>query len=184
MPKSPPGHRPDPMVREVDRLLAQLANSGPRKAQDQAASHNGAPGQRSVTPRRSRAIVLSGKPAGRGELIALWARLLLGITLGAAITQWPYPHGCDLPLLAYLGAAGTVMVAGGWVALAAWRLRSGPVHVVSLILLLWGIVLSAEQVLPRVGYAAERASWRCAAGLPGAQHGQRGGGPVLWSATR
>jgi hypothetical protein len=159
------------MVREVDRLLAQLANSGPHKAQDSAASRNGAPGRQPVTPRRSRAIVLSAKAASRGDLVALWARLLLGITLGAAMIQWPYPRGCDLPLVAYLGAAGTVMVAGTWVALAAWRLRSGPVHVASLILLFWGIVLGAEQVLPRVGYAAERASWRCTVGLPASQHG-------------
>jgi len=105
--------------------------------------------------------VLSAKGASRGDLVAVWARLLLGITLGVAMIQWPYPHGCDLPLVTYLGAVGAVMVAGAWVALAAWRLRSGPVHVVSLVLLCWGIVLGAEQVLPRIGYAAERASWRC-----------------------
>jgi hypothetical protein len=166
MPKSPPGRQPDPIAREVDRLLAQLANSGPHKAQDSAASRNGAPGRQSVKPRRSRAIVLSAKAPSRGELVALWARLLLGITLGVAMIQWPYPYGCDLPLVTYLGAVGAVMVAGVWVALAAWRLRSGPAHVVSLVLLFWGIVLGAEQVLPRVGYAAERASWRCAADPP------------------
>jgi hypothetical protein len=88
-------------------------------------------------------------------------RLLLGILLGGAMTQWPYAHGCDLPLLGYLGAVATVMLGGAWIAFAAWRLRSGLAHVLSLMLLFWGIVLAAEQVLPRIGYAAERASWLC-----------------------
>ena len=54
------------------------------------------------------------------------------------MTQWPYPHGCDLPLLGYLGGVATVVLAGIWVAYAAWGLRSGPVHVLSLVLLSWG----------------------------------------------
>jgi hypothetical protein len=31
----------------------------------------------------------------------------------------------------------------------------------SFILLFWGIVLAAEQLLPRIGYAAVTAGWRC-----------------------
>jgi hypothetical protein len=87
--------------------------------------------------------------------------MLLGVTLGGAMTQWPYPHGCGWPLLGYLGAVVVVMLAGGWTAVASWKLRSGVVHVLSLILFFWGIVLAAEQVLPRVGYAADRASLVC-----------------------
>jgi hypothetical protein len=34
-------------------------------------------------------------------------------------------------------------------------------HILALVILFWGIVLAAEQVLARIGYAAERASWRC-----------------------
>jgi len=37
----------------------------------------------------------------------------------------------------------------------------GPAHVVSLGLIVWGLVLAAQQVLPRIGYAAASASWRC-----------------------
>ena len=65
-------------------------------------------------------------------------------------------RGCDLPLLGYLGGVATVVLAGIWVAYAAWGLRSGPVHVLSLVLLFWGMILGAAQVLPRVGYAGGR----------------------------
>jgi hypothetical protein len=54
-----------------------------------------------------------------------------------------------------------VMVTGAWVAVASWRLRSEVAHILALLIVLWGIVLAAEQVLPRIGYAAERASWHC-----------------------
>jgi hypothetical protein len=33
----------------------------------------------------------------------------------------------------------------------------------SLILGFWGVVLAAEQVLPRIGYAEEEATWMCSA---------------------
>ena len=39
-------------------------------------------------------------------------------------------------------------------------------HAVSQILLLWGLMLGAGQVLPRVGYAKELATWSCVAAAP------------------
>jgi len=100
-------------------------------------------------------------PATRRDLIALWARVLLGIVLGGMMTQWPYLHRCGLPLVEYLGAGAMVMVAGVWIAVASWRLRHAPSHIIALVLLLWGIALAAAQVLPRIGYAAQRWSWHC-----------------------
>jgi hypothetical protein len=93
--------------------------------------------------------------------VALWSELALVIALGGAITQWPYPHRCDLPLLGYLGAVATIALAAGWIGLSSWRLRTGVPHLLALMLVAWGLVLAAGEVLPRVGYAAERASWRC-----------------------
>ena len=98
-------------------------------------------------------------------IAALWARVLLGAALGGSMTQWPYRHECDLRLLAYLGAVLAVLLAGGWIALASWKLRSSVTHVLSLVLFFWGLVLAAEQVLPRIGYAADRESWRCSGRL-------------------
>jgi hypothetical protein len=93
--------------------------------------------------------------------------MVLGFALGAMMTQWPYRSDCGLHLLGYLGAVATVLFAGAGIAFDSWRLRQGLAHVLSLLLIFWGIVLAAEQVLPRIGYAADRASWLCAAVPPG-----------------
>jgi hypothetical protein len=156
MPKTPTGPRPDPMTREVDRLLAQLARAGAGPERE-----NGALSVTSSGKRRFVGVAHSTEAPTRADLIGLWARVLLGIALGAVMTQWPYPHGCDLPLAGYLGAVAMVVVAGGWIAFSSWRMRSGVPHVLSLMLVFWGIVLTAEQLLPRIGYAAEQAAWRC-----------------------
>ena len=112
MPKYPPGSKPDPMAREVDRLLARLENSGPRAAHDHDPSRgNGR--ARPTTPRKPRMVVLSAHGPPRRQLVALWAELLLAIALGGAITQWPYSHRCDLPLLGYFGAVALITVAVG-----------------------------------------------------------------------
>jgi hypothetical protein len=82
--------------------------------------------------------------------------------LGGALTQWPYPTACGWPLYGYLAAVGALLLAAGWTAVAAWRFRIGPAHALSLVVGFWGVVLAAEQILPRVGYAAETRYWRCA----------------------
>jgi hypothetical protein len=160
MAKPPRQNRPDPLAREVDRLLASL------KGALREPEHASQPPPDATVRRRtyvggSRAL----HPSTRRERIALWAEVALGIALGAAMTQWPYGHACDLPLAAYLGAVTAVLLAAGWVTLASWRLHSGAAHILSLALLFWGTLLVAAQLLPRVGYAAERATWSCSAGV-------------------
>ena len=141
------------MAREVDRLLAHLASSGsPPPARDPWSSA-GAPRR---TPRAS-----SHPIASRADTLGLWARVALGTLLGGLVIQWPYARGCGLPLAGYLGAVAAVLVAGTWIAAVSWQRRSAAAHVVAFLLLVWGLALAAERVLPRVGYAAERASWTC-----------------------
>jgi hypothetical protein len=165
MPDTPRGSRPDPMSRQVDRLLARLSGPVAEPVREPSSSRQRASSSYAASqPLVAVGIARAPIEPRRGPGIALWMRALLGVTLAAAMTQWPYPHDCDLPLLGYLGAVAALVLAGGWVALASWTFRSGPVHVLSLILVFWGVVLAAEQTLPRVGYAAERASWRCGAG--------------------
>jgi hypothetical protein len=169
MPDTPRGSRPDPMTREVDRLLANLSTLGAQPEREHPARPRSSTSAGASQPRIAVGVARTAAGLTRADHLALWARVLLGLALAAAMTQWPYPYACDLPLLGYLGAVAAVLLAGGWIAFASWNLRSGLAHVLSLVIVFWGIVLAAEQALPRVGYAAEQASWRCRA-EPAAEH--------------
>jgi hypothetical protein len=85
----------------------------------------------------------------------------LGIALGIMIVAWPYFRACGLPLFGYLFALVALMAAGLWTAVLAWKLGNARAHVVSLMLLSWGVVLTAGEILPRSGYAAVAESWHC-----------------------
>jgi hypothetical protein len=132
----------------VDQLLKKLRPFD----RSYVAERENATGVRQFSRAKSRPPL---RPAG------VWARVMLGMLLGVALTQWPYPHACDKPLILYLVAIATVMVAGLWGARASWRSRMGFAHIIALGTILWGLTLSAQEVLPRVGYAKVRMSWRC-----------------------
>ena len=97
--------------------------------------------------------------------LGVMARLSLAVILAIAMLFWPYDTRCGAGLFGYLGATALVASAGVWTAGWTWRHRSARGHVVSLLLMLWGVALAAAEVLPRVGYAAptaERpATWMC-----------------------
>jgi hypothetical protein len=95
------------------------------------------------------------------DLLGPWARLVLGLALGTMIAWWPYPRSCGFPLIGYLGAILTIMLAGGWAAVSAWRYRASLAHIVALILVFYGIMLGAAELLPRTGYAVDHATWEC-----------------------
>jgi hypothetical protein len=157
MAKPPRNPDPDPMAVEVDRLLAQIGHGhgGSRRA---TVSHGGS--------RRASASTRETGPAasGRRNVTMLWLRLLLASGLGAMMTQWPYRFDCDWPLAGYLGAVAMIVLTAGWLMIDAWRMRQPVAHVAALVLAFWGIVLAAEQLLPRIGYAAEVAVWQCVGG--------------------
>ncbi len=92
-------------------------------------------------------------------------RLLLSVALGVAMVFWPYPVTCGAGLFYYLAAVGVLLAAGTWSAVWSWRHRSARAHTLSLLILVWGGVLGAIEVLPRVGYAkptdAHPAQWLC-----------------------
>jgi hypothetical protein len=87
----------------------------------------------------------------------------LGVLLGVGLTQWPYRDDCGWRLLGYGAAVSVMLLVAGWCAITTWRHRTGVAHAVSLVMGFWGIVLAAEILLPRIGYAAEDATWRCPA---------------------
>jgi hypothetical protein len=158
MPASPskPNDK-DPLAREVERLLRKLPGADPTLKGDPEPAPRPAgittgprpaqpPGIRALTPR---------------EIWGLAGKVLGAALLGVALTQWPYAAVCGWSLLGYLAAVAVLLIAAGWAALSAWKLRVGLAHALALVVFFWGVVLAAEQVLPRVGYAAETATWRC-----------------------
>jgi len=103
---------------------------------------------------------------GRLAAFTTWLRVLLGLLLAVGMTQWPYPNACGLNLAVYLVAIVTVIAAGLWSSISSWRRRLGLAHTLSLMVFLWGVILAAREVLPRVGYAHQVRTWSCSAGAP------------------
>ena len=143
----------DQEMREVDRLLAKLPTHEPHAAHPGA--HGG--GGDATATRASGAA----RARSSGEWLGTWARVALGLLIGIGMTQWPYTHGCGMRLDFYLIGVLAVIVAGVWSSLSSWRRRMGLAHILSQLLIIWGLVLAAREVLPRVGYSRMTALWFC-----------------------
>ena len=109
-----------------------------------------------------------GQVAAVQQSTSTWGvflRLTLTVALGVGMVFWPYSARCGLGLAGYLAATTVLVVAGGWSAIWTWRHRTARGHMLSLLLLLWGLVLTGIDVLPRVGYAKPTANhpafWAC-----------------------
>ena len=115
-----------------------------------------------ATPVQQQAIVVERE---RTSTFGALARLSLAVLVGVAILFWPYTARCGAGLAAYLGAVGVVVLAGAWSAVWTWRHRTARAHLLSLLIVVWGIVLGAMEILPRTGYAipsaAHPAAWSC-----------------------
>jgi hypothetical protein len=121
---------------EIDKVIAKGGTVGP--APVPAARSVGA----AVAPGGA------GVAVSRKQAFTTWIRALLGIVLVGGILQWPYAHRCGLGLVLYLGASGTVVVAGLWTMVVSWRRRQGWAHAVGVLTL-----------LPVLGWWR----WRCSA---------------------
>jgi len=90
----------------------------------------------------------------RAAMFGGGARLILVFALFAALAFWPYERQCGLGLFEFLGVEIVIIVGGVWVALTTWRYRLPKMHTLSLLIILTGLVMTAVEILPRVGYAA------------------------------
>jgi hypothetical protein len=89
----------------------------------------------------------------RTRTLGVLARLTLAVGLGVGILFWPYDARCGFALAGYLVSIGVVIGSGLWSAIWAWRHRSPRAHILSLLIVLWGLTLGAVEILPRSGYA-------------------------------
>ncbi|HVH67696.1 MAG TPA: hypothetical protein VM716_07510 [Gemmatimonadales bacterium] len=135
----------DKEMAEVDRLLKRLPGADPTLG-------------RGAEPTVRRPAVSGGVitvPGGRapgGGRLGTWVRVVLGVLIGVGVTPgvWPYTHGCGLRLIFYLLGLTTLIATGVWTSLSSWKRRLGFAHVISQILIIWGILLAAGEVLPRM----------------------------------
>jgi hypothetical protein len=165
MAKNPSGRDDslDGMSAEVDRLLKQLPGADPTlKGSAPLSPPLGGrpPGLAPVTAGGS-AVKSAPRESTPRDRLGAWLKVGLSAAAGALMTQWPYAHSCGLGLYLYLGSVLAVTVAGGWASVASWKHRMAVAHVLSLGVVLWGLILAAAQILPRIGYAAAAAGWRC-----------------------
>jgi hypothetical protein len=143
----------DQEMREVNRLLAKLPEADPNLVGGHA------PTLKKPVP----AAAPAARPAGPtgSEWLGAWARVTLGLLVGVGMTQWPDTHECGLHLLFYGVGVWAVLAAALWSSWASWKRRLAVAHVVSLLLITWGLVLAAREVLPRIGYAQAPGVWLC-----------------------
>ena len=139
----------DSELKKIDRML--------EGASDEALL----PAKAAATPQAKAEAVAKQKGT---TTLGVMARLLLAVALGVGMLFWPYEARCGLALAAYLASVGVVVGAGVWTSIWTWRHRSSRGHILSLLLILWGGVLGAIEILPRSGYAKPdpaRVSWAC-----------------------
>lgn len=151
----------DGMSAEVDRLLKQLPGADPMLRGSGSAPKPGVTRSPLSDPMRASPAPGGPRDPTAQQKLGVWVRVGLGLVVGVLMTQWPYRHGCGLSLYLYMAAVVAVTVAGVWGALSSWKLRMGVAHLLALLVVGWGLVLGATQVLPRVGYAARAATWQC-----------------------
>jgi len=150
----------DKEMAEVDRLLKKLpaadptlgrASGGEPTVRKPAAAPGGGWSGGSA----------GGAPSARDRL-GTWVKVALGVLVGIGIAPgfWPYTHGCGLHLIFYLAGVTTVIAAGLWSSISSWKRRLGVAHVISQVLIIWGVLLFTREVLPRVGPGATGV-WIC-----------------------
>ncbi len=151
--------------RDWDKELRKIDEQMERAARQPAPPAVAAPSA-GTAPRASQPLTaVSGGSVTPTTGFGVYARLALATALAVGIAFWPYAARCGLGLTAYLASVTAVIVAGGWSSVWTFRHRAARAHTLSLLLVLWGLVLAATEVLPRVGYAiptaAHPASWSC-----------------------
>jgi hypothetical protein len=158
---------------KVDKQLASLsddellgtANQPPARAGAAAAAPSAPNAPRGKAP----APAPSSAPSSgerKTSAFGVYARVTLALALGVAMVVWPYENRCGVGLAGYMAAMVAMVASGLWSAVWTWRHRAARAHTLSLLIVLFGLVLGAIDVLPRIGYGKpdlrHPATWTCA----------------------
>ena len=150
----------DKELAKVDRQIGSMSD-----ADLLAASQAQRPTEKDAS---AGAIRAATAPARAGNVPGKWgvyARVGMALVLGVGLLFWPYDTRCGLGLFGYLLAAFMTSVTGVWGGIFSWKVRMPAMHTMSIALFLWGGIMGAIEVLPRVGYAlandAHPALWLC-----------------------
>ena len=160
----------DRELADIDRLIEKMPAKPPVEQPAGAPRAPGAPPTRPGTMLPGPGAG-PGRRAARGQVLGTWLVVLMVVALGAFLPFWPYVNECGRGLFGYLGAVAVVVLGAVWCAGLTWRNRRPVAHLLSIVALLWGLALAAERILPRIGYAADSATWMCPA-APVAQASQ------------
>jgi hypothetical protein len=146
----------DKELAKIDKQLESVSDAQlfPDQAKPASASPAVGPGGAVLSPK-----VAADRAAARSWPAIL--RLTLSVLLGVGILFWPYENRCGGGLIAYLLAVGAVVASGVWSAVWTWRHNAARAHILSILLIAWGVMLGAAEILPRVGYAKEVLTWSC-----------------------
>jgi hypothetical protein len=129
----------DAKLKKIDKQLESMSDSALIPAPPKGA------------PAAARAEVAAERATTRTW--GAFLRLALATALGVGILFWPYPAQCGAGLLGYLIAIVVVGLGGLWSSVWTWRHRTARAHVLSLLLVMWGLVLGFRELAPRLGYA-------------------------------
>lgn len=179
---------------KIDKQLASVSDEELLAQSAQPAAPPRAPLATTAPKASAPAPVKAGKPAvasavPSGRTWVAWAQLTVAVAAGVGLWFWPWTTRCGLNAMTFTAATGGVTLLGLWSAVGSWRHRQAYAHVLSFAVMIWGLVLGAREVLPRMGYAIPTfdrpGAWSCEAApasLPGVQPGlpapQPTNGPV------
>lgn len=141
----------DKELAKIDKQLASIS--------DEELMNASAPAPVVPGAQKGAATVPSASPPAGGKAPRKWVlyvRLGLALALAVGILFWPhaqYSIACGVNLFLYLGASVLITGTGMWSAIWSWRHRAAGAHILSLAIMMWGLVVGAAEVLPRIGYA-------------------------------
>lgn len=154
----------DKELAKIDKQLASMSDAD-LVAEPARPALPAGKGKAPAPVRQSAQAPAEAPAGGKYATLGLYARFGLSVALGVGMMFWPYDAKCGAGLALYLGAVAAVVISGVWSAVWSWRHRAAKLHVLSLLILTWGLVLGGLDVLPRIGYAKPNllhpATWAC-----------------------